>query len=126
MVRRVPQGPAVRGKRRPADHRPRDGAEPHRDVPGPGAPNRSRELLLQPDQGVLLSSVRFGGQVPEGDQGQETPGRPSRRGVQAPGTLQSSQPEAVRRSGTRLRMAGKVMSSPHIIYIYTHIEDIIL
>jgi len=46
--------------------------------------------------------------VPEGDQGPETPGRPAVGRGQAPGTLRPAQPEAVRRVGPRLRVAGKV------------------
>lgn len=105
MAGRVPTGTVVRGQRRPVDHQPGVGTEPDRDVPGPRAPDRCGELLLQPDQGVLLSAVRLGGQVSEGDQGPQTPGRPSGGRVQAPGTLQPAQPEAVRRAGPGFRVA---------------------
>jgi len=105
---RVPQGAVVRGQRRPTHHQPRVRAEPHRDVPGPRAQDRRRQLLLQPDQGVLLSAVRACGQVPEGDQRPEAPGRPAVGRGQAPGTLRPAQPEAVRRIGPRLRVAGEV------------------
>lgn len=105
---RVPARPAVRGQRRPAHYQPRVRAEAHRDVPGAGAPDRRGQLLLQPDQGILLPALRLGGQVPEGDQGPQAPGRPSVRGLQAARALRSPQPEAVRRAGPGLWVAGEV------------------
>lgn len=114
MAGRVPARPAVRRERRPADHGPGVGAAPDRNVPGAGAPDQRRQLLLQPHQGVLLSAVRRRRQVPEGDQGPEAPGRPARRCLPAPRALWPAQPEAVRRARPGLRVAREVIPAADV------------